>query len=70
MLNTSPNSYHMKNPSLSKKVSLILLGLLTILLRYPTTPSPTGTDNFYYISMAQSILIDGKITWAENILSI
>ena len=60
----------MKNPSLSKKVSLILLGLLTILLRYPTTPSPTGTDNFYYISVAQTILIDGEISWAENISSL
>ena len=70
MLNTSPICYHMKNPSLSKKVSLILLGLLTILLRYPTTPAPTGTDNFYYISMAQTILIDGEISWAKNILSL
>ena len=70
MLNTSPNSYHMKNPSLSKKVSLILLGLLTILLRYPTTPAPTGTDNFYYISMAQTILLDGEIFWAKDILSL
>ena len=70
MLNTSPNSYHMKNPSLSKKVSLILLGLLTILLRYPITPAMTGTDNFYYISMAQVILIDGEISWAQNIFSL
>ena len=70
MLNTSPNSYHMKNSSLSKKVSLILLGLLTILIRYPTTPAPTGTDNFYYISMAQTILIDGEISWAKDILSL
>ena len=60
----------MKNPSLSKKVSLILLGLLTILLRYPTTPGPTGTDNFYYISMAQTILLDGEISWAKDILSL
>ena len=70
MLNTSPNSHHMKNPSLSKKASLILLGLLTILLRYPTTPAPTGTDNFYYISMAQTILFDGEISWAKDILSL
>ena len=70
MLNTSPNSHHMKNQSLSKKVSLILLGLLTILLRYPTTPAPTGTDNFYYISMAQTILLDGEISWAKDILSL
>ena len=55
--------------NLSKKSSLIFLGLLTILLRYPTTPAPTGTDNFYYLSMVQTILIDGKISWAENLLS-
>ena len=60
----------MKNPSLSKKVSLILLGLLTILIRYPTTPAPTGTDNFFYISMAQTILTDGEIFWAKNVLSL
>ena len=60
----------MKRPSLSKKGSLIFLGLLTILLRYPTTPAPTGTDNFYYISMAQTILTDGEIFWAENLLSL
>ena len=60
----------MKRPSLSKKSSLIFLGLLTILLRYPTTPAPTGTDNFYYISMAQTILEDGEIFWAENLLSL
>ena len=60
----------MKRPSLSKKNSLIFLGLLTILLRYPTTPAPTGTDNFYYISMAQTILTDGEIFWAENLLSL
>ena len=60
----------MKTSSSSKIVSLILLGFLTILVRYPTTPAPTGTDNFYYISMAQTILIDGKITWAKNILSL
>ena len=60
----------MKRLSLSKKSSLIFLGLLTILLRYPTTPAPTGTDNFYYISMAQTILTNGEIFWAENLLSL
>ena len=69
MLNTSPNSYYMKNPSLSKKSSLILLGLLTTVIRYPLTPAPTGTDNFYYISMAQAILSNGEIFWAKNLLS-
>ena len=59
----------MKRPSLSKKSSLIFLGLLTILLRYPTTPAPTGTDNFYYISMVQTILADGEIFWAKNFVT-
>ena len=59
----------MKSPSPSKKNGLILLGLLTILIRYPITPSATGTDNFYYISMVQAILSHGQIFWAENILS-
>ena len=60
----------MKNPSPSKKNGLILLGLLTLLLRYPVTPSPTGTDNFYYISMAKSIISHGQVFWAENMLSL
>lgn len=60
----------MKSPTLSSKSSLFLLGFLTILLRYPITPTPTGTDNFYYISMAKSIILSGQITWAENILSL
>jgi len=59
----------MKDSSSSKKSSLILLGFLTILFRYPITPAPTGTDNFYYISMANAILSNGEIFWAENILS-
>ena len=59
----------MKSLSLSKKSSLVLLALLTFLLRYPITPSPTGTDNFYYITMVQAILSHGQIFWAENILS-
>ena len=60
----------MKSPSPSKKNGLILLGLLTLLLRYPITPSATGTDNFYYISMAKAIISHGQIFWAENVLSL
>ena len=59
----------MKSLSLTKKSSLVLLALLTLLLRYPITPSPTGTDNFYYISLIQAILSNGQIFWAENISS-
>jgi hypothetical protein len=60
----------MKSPKLSSKSSLFLLGLLTILLRYPITPAPTGTDSFYYISMTKSIILSGQIVWAENIVSL
>ena len=60
----------MKNPTLSSKSSLFLLGFLTILLRYPITPAPTGTDSFYYITMAKSVLLNGQIEWAENITSL
>ena len=60
----------MKRPSPGKQSGLLLLGLLTILLRYPITPSPTGTDNFYYISMAKSVISNGQIIGAEELLSL
>jgi len=60
----------MKSLNLSKKISLTLLFFMTILVRYPSTPSPTGTDNFYYISMAKVILYNGQIFWADNILTL
>ena len=59
----------MKDGKLSKKMGLILLGLLTLLFRFPITESPTGSDNFYYISAVKSILNHGEIFWAENLLS-
>ena len=59
----------MKDGKLSKKMGLILLGLLTLLFRFPITESPTGSDNFYYISAIKSILNHGEIFWAENLLS-
>ena len=59
----------MKDGKLSKKMGLILLGLLTLLFRFPITESPTGSDNFYYISAVKSILDHGEIFWAENLLS-
>ena len=60
----------MKSPTLSSKSSLFLLGFLTILLRYPITPAPTGTDNFYYITMVKSILLNGQIEWSDNLASL
>ena len=60
----------MKSPTLSSKSSLFLLGFLTILLRYPITPAPTGTDNFYYITMVKSILFNGQIEWSDNLASL
>ena len=59
----------MKDGKLSKKMGLILLGLLTLLFRFPITESPTGSDNFYYISAVKSILDHGEKFWAENLLS-
>ena len=52
------------------QTGLILLGLLVTFFRYPITESPTGTDNFYYISAVKAILDSGEIFWAENLLSI
>jgi len=60
----------MKSPSPVKQSGLILLGLFTLLLRYPITPSPTGTDNFYYISMTKAIISHGQVFWAEEVLSL
>jgi len=59
----------MKDSKLSQKTGLILLGFLALSFRFPITESPTGTDNFYYISAVKSILIHGEIFWAENLLS-
>ena len=55
---------------MSMQTGLILLGLLVTFFRYPITESPTGTDNFYYISAVKAILESGEIFWAENLLSI
>ena len=55
---------------MSMQTGLILLGLLVTFFRYPITESPTGTDNFYYISAVKAILDSGEIFWAENLLSI
>ena len=55
---------------MSMQAGLILLGLLVTFFRYPITESPTGTDNFYYISAVKAILDSGEIFWAENLLSL
>ena len=59
----------MVGSKLSEKTGLILLGLLVLIFRFPITESPTGSDNFYYISAVKSILNSGSIFWAENVLS-
>ena len=60
----------MKDRKLSMQTGLILLGLLALVFRYPITESPTGADNFYYISAVKAILNHGEIFWAENLLSL
>lgn len=59
----------MKGSRLSQKTGLILLGFLALSFRFPITESPTGSDEFYYISTIKSILSHGDIFWAENLLS-
>ena len=60
----------MNSCKLSEKTGLVLLGFITLAFRYPITETPTGSDNFFYISVVQAILTHGQILWAENILSI
>jgi len=59
----------MKDTKLSQKTGLILLGLLVLYFRFPITESPTGSDNFYYVTAIKSILNHGEIIWAENLSS-
>tara|TARA_B100001250_G_scaffold400768_1_gene411734 strand:- start:4144 stop:5730 length:1587 start_codon:yes stop_codon:yes gene_type:complete len=59
----------MKGSKLSQSSGLILLGFLVLSFRFPITESPTGSDNFYYITAVKSILENGEIFWAENVLS-
>ena len=59
----------MKGSKLSQKTGLILLGFLALSFSFPVTESPTGSDEFYYISAVKSILVHGDIFWAENALS-
>ena len=59
----------MKNSKLSQKTGLISLCFLALSSHFPITDTPTGSDNFYYISAVKSILTHGEIFWAENLLS-
>ena len=59
----------MKDVRLSKLMGLVLLGLLTLLFRFPVTDSPTDSDNFFYATTVKSVLSDGQIFWAEHIFS-
>ena len=60
----------MKDRRLSGKTGLILLGLVALVFRYPITESPSGADNFFYITQVKAILNHGEIFWAENPLSL
>ena len=60
----------MNRVKLSEKTGLILLFLLVLVFRFPITESPTGSDNFFYISAVKSILVHGEIFWAENLATI
>ena len=53
----------MKGSKLSEKMGLILLGLLAFIFRYPITDTPTGSDNFFYITQVKAILVHGEIFW-------
>ena len=60
----------MERLSPTKKCTLILLVFLSQIFRYPITPSPTATDNFFYITIAKSILDSGQMFWAHESLSL
>ena len=46
----------MKDRRLSGKTGLILLGLVALVFRYPITESPSGDDNFFYLTEVKAIL--------------
>ena len=56
----------MKSLSSLQRSSLILLGLLTILFRYPTTSSPIGADSFFYLTEIDQIAEYGAIFWVAD----
>ena len=56
----------MKSLSSLQRSSLILLGLLTILFRYPTTSSPIGADSFFYLTEIDQIAEYGAIFWVVD----
>ena len=60
----------MKSPCLSHKSSLVLLGFLTLLFHYPITQSPIGSDNFFYITIIETIVSEGQIFWSINLMSL
>ncbi len=56
----------------SRRVNYLLVGfltLLTIVLRYPTTPHETGVDSFFIHTLATNIANDGYAEWILNPLS-
>ena len=59
----------MKSLSPLQRSSLILLGLLTILFRYPITSSPIGADSFLYVSEMKQMIKHGEFFWITHFLT-
>ena len=59
----------MKSLTCLQRSSLVLLGLLTIIFRYPITSSPIGSDNFFYVSEMKQIVKHGEIFWITHFLT-
>ena len=45
------------------RVAGALLVAVTLLLRWPLTPRPTGTDGFHYIALVQALREAGAMEW-------
>ena len=59
----------MKSLTSLQRSSLVLLGLLTIVFRYPITSSPIGADNFFYVTEMNQMIKHGEIFWVTHFLT-
>ena len=59
----------MKSLTSLQRSSLVLLGLLTIVFRYPITSSPIGSDNFFYVTEMNQMIKHGEIFWVTHFLT-